>query len=124
VSVLARRFLAGRVLGYECKITSKSDALIEMGRPLSLERKVNMSETLTETTPTVDEAVALLRRLPLRQRWEVVVRLWPQLERVLPPPDPGPLSSLRGLWRGLDITDEDIEEVRREMWGRFPAEDV
>jgi hypothetical protein len=34
--------------------------------------------------------------------------------------------SLRGLWRDLDIdvTKEDIEEVRREMWERFPREDV
>jgi len=24
---------------------------------------------------------------------------------------------LGGLWKGIDISDEDINEVRREMWG-------
>jgi hypothetical protein len=34
--------------------------------------------------------------------------------------------SLKGLWAdlGLDISREDIAEVRREMWGGFPREDV
>ena len=33
---------------------------------------------------------------------------------------------LRGLWKDLniDITEEDIAEARREMWGNFPREDV
>lgn len=35
-----------------------------------------------------------------------------------------PRRSLRGLWADLkvDITEEDIAEVRREMWGGFPRE--
>jgi hypothetical protein len=34
------------------------------------------------------------------------------------------LPNLRGLWKGLnvDITEEDIAEARREMWGRFPRD--
>jgi Protein of unknown function (DUF2281) len=33
-----------------------------------------------------------------------------------------PLRSLRGLWKDLDIhiTEEDIAEARREIWGNFP----
>lgn len=27
--------------------------------------------------------------------------------------------ALGGLWAGIQISDEDIDEVRREMWGRF-----
>ena len=36
----------------------------------------------------------------------------------------GPLRSLRGLWKDLniDITEEDIAEARREMWGNFPRD--
>ncbi len=32
--------------------------------------------------------------------------------------------SLRGLWAdlGVDLTAEQIEETRREMWGSFPRE--
>lgn len=35
-----------------------------------------------------------------------------------------PLRSLRGLWKDLNIqiTDEDIAEARREMWGNFPRD--
>lgn len=35
-----------------------------------------------------------------------------------------PLRSLRGLWADLnfEITEEDIAEARREMWGNFPRD--
>lgn len=35
-----------------------------------------------------------------------------------------PLRSLEGLWADLNIriTDEDIEQARREMWSNFPRE--
>ena len=34
-----------------------------------------------------------------------------------------PRRSLEGLWAdlGLDVTEEDIAEARREMWGNFPC---
>lgn len=37
-----------------------------------------------------------------------------------------PRRSLKGLWADLavQISDEDFEEARREMWGGFPREDV
>jgi hypothetical protein len=31
---------------------------------------------------------------------------------------------LRGLWRGSNITELDISEVRQEMLKKFPREDV
>jgi hypothetical protein len=35
-----------------------------------------------------------------------------------------PLRSLRGLWAdlGFHVTEEDIAEARREMWGNFPRD--
>ena len=37
-----------------------------------------------------------------------------------------PRRSFRGLWADLniDITEDDIAEARREMWGNFPREDI
>ena len=37
-----------------------------------------------------------------------------------------PGRSLRGLWAGLglDVTAEDIDEARNEMWRSFPRKDV
>ena len=34
-----------------------------------------------------------------------------------------PRRSLEGMWKGVDITEEDIDEIRREMWANFPRED-
>lgn len=31
--------------------------------------------------------------------------------------------ALGGLWKGVHLTDEDIADVRREMWGRFTEQD-
>jgi EAL domain-containing protein (putative c-di-GMP-specific phosphodiesterase class I) len=35
-----------------------------------------------------------------------------------------PLKSLLGLWKDLNfhVTEEDIAEARREMWGNFPRD--
>lgn len=35
-----------------------------------------------------------------------------------------PRRSLSGLWKdmGFHVTDEDIAEARREMWGNFPRD--
>lgn len=35
-----------------------------------------------------------------------------------------PKRSLLGLWEGLRISEEDIDDARREMWGDFPREDI
>ncbi len=35
-----------------------------------------------------------------------------------------PRRSLKGMWKGVDISAEDIDEARREMWGNFPREDI
>jgi hypothetical protein len=34
--------------------------------------------------------------------------------------------SLQGLWAnlGIDITEQDMRDVRREMWSNFPREDL
>ncbi len=55
---------------------------------------------------------------------EVVLRL------VTPEPAeteaPKPLRSLYGLWQdaGLNLSAEEIDEARREMWRNFPREDL
>lgn len=37
-----------------------------------------------------------------------------------------PRVSSKGLWAnlGIDITEADIDEARREMWSNFPREDI
>ncbi len=37
---------------------------------------------------------------------------------------PERLRSLAGLWQGFEVSEEDIAQARREMWGTFPREDI
>lgn len=71
-----------------------------------------------------DEVIKLASELPLIDKVRLIERIAPQIQRELSVTNPGPRKSLRGMWRGLDITDEDIRNIRREMWGNFPREDI
>ena len=68
-----------------------------------------------------DQVVEKLRGLPAEKQKEV-------LEFVDSLSEPNatnqPRRSLRGLWKDLNvqITEEDIAEARREMWGNFPRD--
>ncbi|MBI4515209.1 MAG: DUF2281 domain-containing protein [Deltaproteobacteria bacterium] len=61
------------------------------------------------------------RNLPVDQQQEVldfVEFLRARHERKHPLRDPA------GLWKGFDVSPEDIAEARREMWGNFPRSDI
>jgi hypothetical protein len=73
---------------------------------------------------TFEEALELVKQLSPVEKARLIRGLVADLERELQAVRPAPRKSLRGLWRGLDITDEDIAEARREMWGNFPREDI
>lgn len=66
------------------------------------------------------EIVAALDFLP-PDSLEVVqkfVRFLREQTRVQPSPPYTPVA-LRGLWKGVEISDEDIASVRQEMWAVF-----
>jgi len=119
-------FWAGCSRERKCKIKRGSKEIVEVRgeMPIILEMGLERNEAMNEPKATADEVVELLRQLPPRERLRAVIRVLPELEKALPPPAPEQRRSLRGLWRGLDITDEDIDEVRREMWAHFPSEDI
>ena len=77
-----------------------------------------------ERTVTLEEALDLVKQLSPVDKARLIERIVPDIERELKAVQPTPRKSLRGLWRGLDITEEDITEARREMWGSFPREDI
>ena len=54
----------------------------------------------------------------------LIERIAPQIERELEAIQPVQRKSLRGLWKGLDISEDDIAQARREMWASFPREDI
>jgi len=78
-----------------------------------------------EQIATADTVLDLMRQLSPRDRLKVLVLALPEIEQELAVP-PGPLESLRGLWKELDfdITAEEIDQARREAWANFPREDI
>jgi len=71
---------------------------------------------------TIEEMVLeKLRELP-PDKQKVVLEFVESLKESGEPKQP--LRSLEGLWADLDIhlTEEDVAEARREMWGNFPRD--
>jgi hypothetical protein len=69
---------------------------------------------------SIEEAVvAKLRKLPEEKQREVL-----DFASFLGTKEKRPRKSLYGLWKGLgvSISEEDIAEARKEMWGNFPRE--
>jgi hypothetical protein len=62
-----------------------------------------------------------LRELPPEKQQEVLNFATFLQQQVTPK---RPLRSVKGLWADLDIdiTEEDIAQARKEMWGNFPKD--
>ena len=73
---------------------------------------------------SLEEALDLVKQLSPLDKARLIERIFPDIERELKAARPTPRRSLRGLWQGLDITEEEIAEARREMWSNFPREDI
>jgi hypothetical protein len=73
---------------------------------------------------SIEEAILeKVRVLPPEKR-EEVLKFAASLSES--PKTSAPLRSPRGLWADLDIdiSEEDISELRREMWKNFPRDDI
>lgn len=77
-----------------------------------------------EKVVTLEEALELVLQLSLVDKVRLIEQVAPQIERELATAQPKARKSLRGLWRGSNITESDIAEVRQQMWKNFPREDV
>lgn len=76
-----------------------------------------------KTAVTLEEIINLVKQLNLLDKVRLIERVAPQIKRELAQ-KPVRRKSLRGLWRGVDISESDITEVRRQMWGDFPRKDI
>ncbi|MBN1876893.1 MAG: hypothetical protein JXA33_21905 [Anaerolineae bacterium] len=75
-------------------------------------------------TITLQEVLPLIQQLSLVDKVRLIEQITPQIQRDLRLMSSTQRRSLYGLWRGLDITEDDIAEVRREMWQSFPRGDI
>jgi hypothetical protein len=71
---------------------------------------------------TLEEVLDLAKQLSLADKVDLIVQVSPEIKRELNLVTPR--KSLRGLWRGANITDKDIKEVRQEICANFPREIV
>ena len=78
--------------------------------------------------PTFEDLLQLAKQLTPGQKLRLIAAIAPDLEEPLrhAEGDPQPLKSLYGLWQdfGIDLSAEEIDEARREMWGTFPRDDI
>jgi hypothetical protein len=70
-----------------------------------------------DNTVTLEEALVVVRQLSPVDKARLIEHIVPDIERELKAVHPSRRQSLLGLWQGLDISEDDIKEARREMWG-------
>ncbi|MBD2246251.1 hypothetical protein [Nostoc sp. FACHB-888] len=75
-------------------------------------------------TVTLEEALELIKQLLLIDKIRLIEQIAPQIERELINIQPKPRNSLRGLWRGSNVSESDIAQMRQQVWTNFPREDV
>jgi len=72
---------------------------------------------------TVEQIIDLARQLSPLDKRKILEQLKPDIEvapNVSPPPTAS--RSLRGMFKGIRIGEDEIQEARREMWRNFPRQ--
>ena len=73
---------------------------------------------------SLEEVLDLAKQLSALDKLRLIERMTPDILQEVAAAQRVPRESLRGLWRGIDIRDEDLAEIRREMWANFPRDDI
>jgi hypothetical protein len=68
-----------------------------------------------EKAVTLEDALALVKQLSLVDKIRLIEQVAPQIEKELITIQPKQRTSLRGLWKGSNITESDIAEVRQQI---------
>lgn len=71
---------------------------------------------------TAEKVIVLADRLPPLEKLRLVEWLLARLERELQTAQPRPSRLARGIWQGPGTSEEELAEVRRELWGGFPRD--
>ncbi|MEW6288156.1 MAG: hypothetical protein AB1509_18250 [Chloroflexota bacterium] len=74
-------------------------------------------------TPTTNNVLKMLRKLPPREQLKVISLALPEIEKKLGQ-KARPRKSLRGLWQGVNVANRDIAEIRKNMSKNFPRSDI
>lgn len=81
---------------------------------------------MTTTQTQLDAVLELARLVNGGEQARLIAKPAAELEQHLPSPPKTPTKSLLGIVAdpGPAPSEEDIAEIRREMWGNVPREDI
>jgi len=80
---------------------------------------------MPEAPEALDRVLELARKLTPLDKLRLIERLAPELEAPLRAAAPRePRRSLEGFLKGCEISEKEIQEARREMWGNFPRGEI
>lgn len=79
---------------------------------------------MDNSSPSLEEALQVVQHLSLIDKVRLLEEVAPQIKQELIGKQNQPRKSLRGLWKGVDITEADIAALRQEMWGNLPRGDI
>lgn len=71
---------------------------------------------------SLEEVLELADQLTAADQLRLIERLAPRIARGLH--STAPRRSLRGILKGVEVTDEDIRQMRHEAWRSFPPDDA
>ncbi|AFY99235.1 hypothetical protein [Calothrix sp. PCC 6303] len=77
-----------------------------------------------DQTVTIEDVLELIKQLSLLDKLRLIQQIAPQIEHELTNFQSQPRKSLRGLWRGSNVSESDITQMRQEVWANFPREDI
>ncbi len=72
---------------------------------------------------SLESAKAVLDQLSIKDKIRLIEEILPEIKIALLRKETVERPKLKGLWRGLDISDAEITENRRDIWQNFPHED-
>ncbi len=72
---------------------------------------------------TYQDILSGAQRLTLAEKAHLLAELSAELQTELAEPSQ-PKQSLLGIWEGEDLSSEDINNARKDLWGNFPREDI
>jgi hypothetical protein len=73
---------------------------------------------------TIEQVLEMTKQLPLVDKVRLLERITPQINRDLRAIRKQSRKSLRGVWRGVNLSAEEINQARRALWSNFPRTDI
>jgi hypothetical protein len=76
------------------------------------------------TNFNLESALATVKMLSTLDKIKLIQHLTSQIEVTLKETQLIPHPSLRGLWRGLELGETEIAQLREEIWSDFPRRNI